>query len=348
MSDFTRLPAFNIPMTISLVSFVAACLLLTGCVTDERALDTSRYYNRAYNLESAARDNGVVAIRWGVAYTGTTDYSDNDIPEAYRLTWSPVHGGIESSADTGTMILRPERYASTLTAVVPGLGAKLYRFVVKTLYTAEEASYDSSTCFAAPTVFHRTDAARPGEEIRIYEPASEFGSGLVLSPEHGGPRRVTVSTSAPQIAEIELIVDGPLVPPGNMFLSSLGRYSSIEGQEHLGNENASLHIIGYNLQHPELNDWFTSPYSASDDDGESEWDDIHHLSNSEIVLPMTTFPDQTWGYGIAVSLRHTYSSPQRFARVHIMHENGAVLRGEAPNRYVVLTVSMGHPGVPYA
>jgi hypothetical protein len=71
----------------------------------------------------------------------------------------------------------------------------------------------------------------------------------------------------------------------------------------------------------------------------------YDVSNS-LNLPVWDNPYSLTGYGFIARIAE--GSGSRYARIHVMHENGAFLRGESPNRYVVLTISMGFPGVPFA
>jgi hypothetical protein len=219
--------------------------------------------------------------------------------------------------------------------VIEGLGNRLYSFTVVTVFAEKTSAVEFAEATAAPAIYHTRDAARPGEEIRLYERGASLGNGLIVDPAKGGPRRITTLSPTSDGVDLELRV-GNHVGGTRMQIGSPCR-DQISGQSCLLQIE---HAVPYQ-QFPTLADWYT-PVNWSYEEkigGSYLWAD----------LPTTAVPGTGLGFGFIARLGSVDNPDARYVRFHVLpDETGAVLRGTAPDRYVVLTISLGYPGVPYA
>lgn len=324
----------NMNRTILLLAFALLSAIATsGCITDARPALSDEGLHLVSSLEFVARDSATVALRWKKPHNSEVAFY------GYTVRWKSVADDSGLPRDEGSMVVEENPSLEWHEAIVTGLQGRAYVFSVQFMRDIEHGETEvgviaAVTFTAGPATYFTTDAARPGEEIRLYEPGSIQGNGLILDPEKGGPTRVV-----PEDAPVQSVALTLELGTDKMWINGPGRNGLLVYEDNYTqvDSRATLH-------HPWLSDW----YSAADEDNYF-MDKSEYVIDARAALPLNETPGAFPGYGFTLQLGGVGLPSTRCARIHVKpDETGAYLRGTAPDRYVVLTISLGYPGVQWA
>lgn len=276
-------------------------------------------------LEANALSASSVGLRWTASTTTGA---------SYRVVYGQVDasGVALGTMDTVSGITGTSTTITGLTQVATG-GS--YRFTVHTV-SGTSVSTGASINWA-PAERFVNDAAVPSVTLRMYEFASTSGSGLILDPSKGGPRNASVAASSGDPAgSIALaiytvgITDGFDIGPAYAFI---------------GFRNADK--------------FDSTSYISKDAFSVASLDDLYLRNSLETYIRpggdsagnISAFRlPATSSTGVAYAMRVGGPSNRHYARVLVVPDaQGRLLRGVAPDRYVVVQVSYQRAAnVPYA
>jgi hypothetical protein len=268
-------------------------------------------------LAAASRGPGSIALRWvRPNVSGIT---------GFRLHWSRSSGG---PADSLTLDM-------TASAVIENLApGEPYRLSVSTL--AGCTSSEPRTIEWATAARFTTDATLP-VSIRMYENTSSKGSGLVLDPDKGGPRNVSVGASNPALENVQLAIfaNQPSAPPDGFLI---GPAYAFPGYRNVDRFDSTVYISESTYRASTFNDWYMGvPLDQT----------IARDGNVRAYGIPNVIPE-LFGQGFVVRLRGG-DGQTHYARVFIRNIGGAMLQGTAPDRYVELEISYQRtPNLPFA
>jgi len=295
-----------------LIALTMSAMIFTACTEDDPVDPIDKYTPKApSNLKATSLDAESVLLRW--------DHS-SDVAEAefagYKLDISP-----------GTFATMNIAKNQPLPYKVEGLQeGTVYEFTLVAYSTEGEQSTSIKVSWAPASRFTQTVN---NEAIRVYETASDFGSGLDLFFEGGGgnpdgPRTLTIASSADW--DLGLRTVGTDVIFGSA--TKLG-YT-------YGNNPQVAQVADKYWVASTLNDVFDS--EALDQGATFQELAINlvdlDVNNNAVFVVRKYEPGQT---------RYNY------AKVLLKRVGNSFLQGSSPNRYIELEISyQSTPDVPYA
>ncbi len=294
--------------------------------------------------EASVRLLRVIAINRStvrVAWDPPEKTHETQYPVAYRVRWEPLEGTATRVSDTGSAFIGDYISPSRTEIDIDRLQDKMYRFTVEVVVKTGEFSYATEPGKAAadgsPAERYSSDAARPGNPIRIYESASGQGNGLILDPFGSGPTRVIPENVLPEQLALVLQVDGD-IPSGYVRLAAA----------HTVPEYRSANLTDTTIY---LNNATPSPLSL-------DYWSVHtsQYRFTGALRDRTYFVDieQTLSsaaayYNFTLSTGERGAENHRYARISVVADaNHAILHGTAPNRYIEVVVSIGYAGLEFA
>lgn len=195
-----------------------------------------------------------------------------------------------------------------------------YTFTVYAKYTNGEVSPDVSVKWSPAT--------RYSSEIKIYEFASSNGSGLNLNDFEGSPKVLTISNAS----KWDLCLD---TREGVFVIGSpkASNYTDLDYKFSNGQYARDLDVYKVFEGYEHLNDVFDTKA-------------INEYSNP--TQSVYDFTSRTTGFVMAVK-SYPVAGSSYYAKVLVESNNGKILQGTAPNRYVQLKVSYQKvASIPYA
>jgi hypothetical protein len=330
-STTMTLSSFRRRWTTSIL--LSAALGIAGCVTDERAVNNPEDTETRVGpvTVTALARSEVVRLRWRQDPPLGSQIS-------YIVTWKPAGGGAIAEGDTGSRFVNwhdgtdgtPFAW-KTFEAEIGPLGEKLYEFRVNVMTSGQAAPAATKLISAAPAARYTTDASRPLDPIRLYEPASSMQlNGLIIDPSKGGPRVVSIAEAPAASVQLAMVLGN-----GEPVL----QIASTTAWETSGKCDPDVYTVpdaaaGDLYAYIPLDEWYRGAPGPID---ASNW----------IVSGRYYFlKDGGLGY---YRLGEQSSPVARFVRIStVKGEGGRFLQGTAPNRYVELELSVGHPGVRFA
>jgi hypothetical protein len=266
---------------------------------------------------------------------------------SYMVVWRPHDGEIITSRERGVRhvcwnegIAEAGFFGSDdmlFTVDIVPLGKRLYSFELFVLH--QKLSIAAATIDAAPGEWFTEDAVRRGEGLRLYEMGSLHGGGLVIDPQRGGPTRVTPATASPRSVQLALMVDDDCA---NCGLRIVAASTSPEFAGSLCDPHVMLENTLSEPHDMTLGDWYLSHRAFTSNSAP-------YSTAGSIAMPrhINIAPGTRGGEGFIVCMEN--DGTRRFARVQVIAaKDGRLLRGDLPDRYVELEISLGHPGVPWA
>ncbi|MEI6091166.1 MAG: fibronectin type III domain-containing protein [bacterium] len=196
----------------------------------------------------------------------------------------------------------------------------IYTFAVYAKYTNGEVSPDVTVKWSPAT--------RYTADIRVYETASSRGSGITLQGEGGVPQTLTIGSGE----KWDLCLD----TKNDKFLIGSPRQSSYTDNDGKFLTNGKIARYMY---------IYKSYGDVNNLDDLFDTKAISEYANDEQMLDFTTLTT-----GFIFSLKTTTPGvPGYFAKILVKAENGKILQGTAPDRYVQLAISYQKVAdVPYA
>lgn len=316
-----------------------------GCVTDPRAVrdpDHSDVGVGPIFVEAVTLDNASIRLRWIQTESVETFIS-------YRVTWEPLNTDHYTDIDFGTHYIDwtdgipfEEDERAYMTDIGPLTPGQFYVFHVFAKRAGEQEEDIVNSIQASPAQWFHRDAARPDERLRIYEQGSTLGSGLVLDPALGGPTRVTPETARPGSVQLALVTMETALGPG-WYIQSASKSTeyAVPGLADRTTLVSSTRSILDDLAGP-LDTWFLR---------EGEFEKVKNaLSQSNTIFLTAEYPQLTYrGEIICFGTGADFIGTRRFARiVAVSQDDGVMIRGTAPNRYVEVDITIGYPGIPWA
>jgi len=161
------------------------------------------------------------------------------------------------------------------------------------------------------------------EAIKLYESASNFGSGLLLYDENGGAPKGLKVTSGDEW-DLGLYTSGGVIEFGSAK-NILAKYSNYNGTP------KKVEIAAQYIEANSLDEVFDSQALSSKNFAERSFDLSQIQTDKNLVFIVRTNPPS-----------------YNYAKVMVIN-NGGFLQGNADNRYIEVVVSYQKtPGVPYA
>lgn len=330
---------------------LALILSTSGCITDPRAVPEEERTDIAVgpiDMRAVTIDNETIRLQW-------IQHQSITLPVSYRVTWEPLNTGRpKTGRDTGTQYFNwsdgtvvesylngnSRAYQADIGPLEPG---QFYVFYVhvKRVGSPEEDIVPSLQ--AAPAHWCHTDAARPGEPIRLYEEGSSMGSGLVLDPALGGPTRVTPETAPHDGVQLVFIADDRH-GIGNIIPAIKSAEYSIPGLADRTTLVGSQYALGYEVTVIPLNEWYMKS---------GQYNAVEHSLDINSYLYLAPGPGREevryMGTFLAFGSGPDFIGSRRYVRISAVSDTmGEIIRGTAPNRYVELLVVIGYPGIPWA
>lgn len=250
------------------------------------------------DLQATPLGDGRVSLKWArPADTGST---------RYIVSWTAV-GASLSGSDT----------VPDLSAAVGVAQPNIYDVTVRAL---------RCTHASAPIALQCASAARFGNDIatpvRVYEPASSKGCGLVLDPERGGPKTVSVKSSNPALGDVQLALYTTAADPNSFVFGPAAAIAEFLNAD-LFDHNTYISDSSYFIR--SLDAWYLSgPFDNR----------ISPIGNTlSFIVPVASKN----GFGFYV--RTGTAGSRHYARVAIRSTDSLLLQGTAPDRYVDLEIS---------
>lgn len=308
-----------------------AAMLLTSCGPGEGGggltdYDSDYDYPRDTSGREVVKDfqfvslsSSSVGLRWRAATS----------PEVtgYQVKWR----AIDNRDDTGSVVV------NGLSATINELSLVPYNFYVYSIIDGK--IYDSRYVVGvwAPAERLTTDGGA-SPSIRIYEPDSEYGSGLIVDPNREGLRRVRIEPEAG--AQFALTIDNSVSPTQGIFGAA---WCNPENQLE-GRSDPEVYLFETFYSASSLDGWYVAAET-----------DLHSLLYfatqrcQQLPLSLIGSSGGPQGMGFFVRLGDRDSAGRHFVRILIRPgTNGKLLQGVAPNRYVEVEVSYGGGNMPYA
>lgn len=250
------------------------------------------------DLQATPLGDGRISLKWGrPADTGSA---------RYIVSWSAV-GTSLSDADT----------VADLSAAIGITQPNIYDVTVRAL---------RCTHASAPIAMQVASAARFGNDIaapvRVYEPASSLGCGLVLDPARGGPKTVSVKSSNPALGDVQLALYTTASDPASFVFGPAAAISEFLNAD-LFDRNTYVSDSAYFIR--SLDAWYLGGTFES------------RISAVGNVLSYTVPVASKNSFGFYV--RTGTSGNHHYARVAIRSVDSLLLQGTAPDRYVELEIS---------
>jgi len=287
--------------------FIAVMFAITACEdnnnnpvnpTDKPAAPT--------NLQATSKSNTSVLLRW----TPSTSESNSNF-DKYVLT---VSGGVYP--------IQPFNINKGVSSVEVSnlIEGTIYTFAIVAKFTDGTVSDDTAKVQWSPaTRFTRNQNEEP---IRIYETASDFGSGLVIfDPVGDGPKSAKVSNGGVWNLGLD-------TRNGKLILAS-----------------ARLIDYNYNIQ-PGVTEIANDIYTVESLDDVFDSQALSSKGFAERSIDLTQFSSS---FVIIVRFKQAGKTDYNYAKVLVKYKNGSFLQGTSPNRYVEFEISYQKvAGVPYA
>lgn len=227
---------------------------------------------------------------------------------------------VEISPGTFSPIIIPK---GTTVANITGLPEiKEYTFSIKAVFSNGKASVPVSVKWAP--------AHRYNFSIRVYEYASSRGSGLVFQDEDGQPRTLTAASNVRWDICLDTRNNTYQIgsPKASDYTNDEGKYNNNDQMA----RDLDIYKVVENVDN--LSDVFDSQGIDK---------------NPNPSQKMIDFTSKTKGFVLFVKSYPPGNPSGNFAKVFVKANNGVILQGTAPDRYVELEVSYQKtPGLPYA
>lgn len=234
----------------------------------------------------------------------------------YVVRWKPENGGAVDS-----VIVADSAYS--ITNLSPGV------------YTVDVGSMrgclESTTIGTTVAVPMRYDVTYG---LRMYEKASSKPGGLLLDPDRGGPKAVSVESDNPEMGTVQvvLVVDSPW--PGVVEIGTGGMFDEYKSNDKF-DRNVCVSDSSYAV--PSLDEWIFNGSIAPHTTG--------FCYNSVASLS----PQRSDGNGEGFFVRTGIEGNYHYARVFVRNVGGRLLQGTAPDRYVEIELAyQTKANVPYA
>ncbi len=258
------------------------------------------------NLMATSIDSATVALKFDPSASEIEALFKEYIVEITPGTFNPI------IIPKGTTIVN-----------VPGLTEiKEYTFSVKAVFSNGKAS--------APVSIKWAPAHRYNFSIRVYEYASQRGSGLVFQDDDGQPRTLTAASNVKWDICLDTRNNEYKIgsPKASDYTDQSGNYTN-NGQPA---RNLDIYKVVENVD--KLSDVFDSQGIDK---------------NPNPRQKMFDFTTKTKGFVLFVKSYPPGNPAGNFAKVFVKANNGVILQGTAPDRYVELEISYQKtPGLPYA
>jgi len=321
------------------VLLIASCMamLLTSCETPAPTTPDGSGGGTS-SLVVIAMDFRSVKVSFKAKDLGTR--------QGYRISYRSV-GESEFGVDSGSIFVGDFENRDPKPSIeISDLTPQLYEFRLSIVTTSYQTLPSYDTALGAPAWRYSRDVQSGTTPLRLYERGSAMGDVLVLDPDRLGPTATTVSNAADgtialalgvlpnedlEVGKIpfsvELWVGGIAIaniPTAKADLTSMLGFYDFGSQSTLDDFALNQRLFaGMSTDVSETNKTLQSGSDAVD----------------KVYLPMGLYS------------RFSTATPGVFRYTRIIVRpgtNGKFLQGTAPNRYIELDLSIGHPGVPFA
>jgi hypothetical protein len=309
-----------------LVATLAGCDPADSVVTPGQTGDGTT----AQDLTVIAMGGDMVKLSWRAPTVNT--------PYMFKIRWRRF-GATEDEGEMfeGDHELKRESYG----ALVVRLKPEMYRFTVEVVQAGSYATLPGVDVYGAPAKRYTDDAARPGERLRLYEPASDKGNGLVIALGNGGATRVVPAEAQPGTLQFIFLLEGESLGDDRMRFSVAG-VGEANIPEEIYDPTAWIRGVGCPVCELDLMEFSYEDYLAEHHPDQKSHHDIYrryenHARQSRYVQGAVIGAGDRTGMNYRVARIVFYQSP-----------DGKLLHGEAPNRFVEIQLSVGYRGVPFA
>jgi hypothetical protein len=266
--------------------------------------------------------------------------------QGYRISYRSI-GESEFGVDSGSIFVGDFENRDPKPSIeIMELTPQLYEFRLSVVTTSYVTLPSYDTALGAPAWRYSRDVQTGTTPLRLYERGSAMGDVLVLDPDRLGPTATTVSNAT----------DGTIA-------LALGVLPNEDLDERKSPFRVELWVGGIAIANiPTAKADLTSMLGFYDFASQSTLDEFalhqsffaemstsvsvtnHILQSGSDAVDKVYFP-------MGLYSRFSTETPGVFRYTRIIVRpgtNGKFLQGTAPNRYIELDLSIGHPGVPFA
>ncbi|MBS1912011.1 MAG: fibronectin type III domain-containing protein [Bacteroidetes bacterium] len=253
------------------------------------------------SLMASSTGPDAVALKWTPATdTGTI---------TFKVAWKSADGtdsgsvsGLTSSTQTVTGLKVGKQYTFSVTAVRGTLSS-----TAATVDAAGATRYGSTT------------------SLKLYESVSSLPSGLVVDPALGGPAVVSVSSSNPNLSNVQLAIYVDTQDPLHFEIGPAYAYdTTIYRNANLFDHNT--YISDSTFPAANLDSWYGTGSIAG-----------RFLTTGNVSTFVLPDLQSTLGQGLYV--RTGTPGNYHYARLFIKNNGGKLLQGSAPDRYIEVEIS---------
>ncbi|MBK6761714.1 MAG: hypothetical protein IPH85_10895 [Ignavibacteria bacterium] len=271
---------------------------------------------------------------------------DLGVRQGYRISFRSI-GESEYGVDSGSIFVGDfENRDPNPSIEILELTPQLYEFRLSIVTTNYQTLPSYDTALGAPAWRYPRDVQSGTIPLRLYERGSTMGDALVLDPDRLGPTVTTVDNAA----------------NGTIALA-LGVLPNEDQQAGQSPYDVELWVGGIAIANiPSEKADLTSMLGFYDTGAQSNLDDFHvHQFRFASMSEGSSRTYQTLQSGsdeegkvyrpLGLYSRFSTETPGVFRYTRFIVRpgtNGKFLQGTAPNRYIELDLSIGHPGVPFA
>ncbi|HLP27955.1 MAG TPA: hypothetical protein VK147_04890 [Candidatus Didemnitutus sp.] len=320
---------------ILLIVSCMAVLMMSCDRTEPTAPDGS---GGASSLVVIAMDASSVKVSFKAQDLGTR--------QGYRISYRSI-GESEFGVDSGSVFVGDfENRDPEPSIEILELTPQLYEFRLSFVTTSYQTLPSYDTALGAPAWRYSRDVQSGTTPLRLYERGSTMGDALVLDPDRIGPTVTTVDNAT----------DGSIA-------FALGVLPNEDREEGKSPYSVEFWVGGIAIANiPSEKADLMSALGFYDFASQSTLDDFHvsqfrfaEFGNGvsrtyQTLQSRTDAEDKVY---LPVGLYSRFSTQThgvfRYTRIIVRPgTNGKLLQGAAPNRYIELDLSIGHPGVPFA
>lgn len=277
----------------------------------------------------------------------------NPTPYSYQVTWEPAEGDVTEPGDTGTAVVGSVDVAeNSYTITIEQLQARMYTFSVRVMYAEDDRLHfadEVEVVEGAPAEQYLMDFTL-NEPLRMYEPASGKGSGLMLTDVVASPTRVASTDADPGSLIVTMRVEGS--PPNEVVLITPANL--VPEYMASGVSHPHIYLMGFDVGAGSTPYHQTVPSFLPLDEWSISAEDFLDLVHwpGELSIPAQDVaygPGHPYNFILHLGELEGPRSTRRYMRVSVVAEpDGMILRGDAPDRFIELKISFGFPGVPFA
>ncbi|MBK7412733.1 MAG: hypothetical protein IPI29_09295 [Ignavibacteria bacterium] len=268
------------------------------------------------------------------------------VRQGYRISYRSI-GESEFGTDSGSIFVGDfENRDPNPSIEILELTPQLYEFRLSIVTTNYQTLPSYDTALGAPAWRYSRDVQSGTTPLRLYERGSTMGDALVLDPDRFGPTVTTVDNAT----------DGSIA-------FALGAVPNEDREEGKSPHSVELWVGGIAIANiPSEKADLTSMLGFYDFRSQSTLDDfaVHQgffagmspsVSVTYHTLQNRNDAEDNVYRPLGLYSRFSTQTPGVFRYTRIIVRpgtNGKFLQGAAPNRYIELDLSIGHPGVPFA